>query len=225
MPENARNAILQRLQRTERRSAVPRPDLPPLRELALDADQLKNQFMAQFQLQGGISYPVANDQALYDRLSDIFRTENITRAMATEDAVITSLQLDQWGARSGVEIVHPSGYQDRQSYTQAVFDQVQAGITGATFAVAESGTIVTGHDRTQGRLVSLAPLVHVVVVPVAHIIATYEIAMEALFADGRRPSQVTFITGPSMTADIQGTMFKGMHGPQKIFALVLDSTP
>lgn len=221
MPENARNAILRRLQRAERNSAMPRPELPPLRELSLNANQVKEQFMDRFELQGGIGYQVPDREALYDRLADIFEAEAITRAMAGEDAVLSTIDIDQWGERKGVEIVHPSGYPDRRAYTRAVFDEVQAGITGATFAVAESGTIITAHDRTQARLVSLAPLVHVVVVPVAHIIATYEIAMETLFADGRRPSQVTFITGPSMTADIQATMFKGMHGPQKIYALVM----
>ena len=222
MPENARNAILQRLQGAERNSAMPRPDLPPLRELSLDASQLKEQFMARFELQGGIGYEVPDREALYQRLADIFEAEVITRAMTGEDAVLSTLDLDQWRERSGVEIVHPSEYPDRRAYTRAVFDEVQAGITGATFAVAESGTIITAHDRTQARLVSLAPLVHVVVVPAAHIIATYEVAMETLFGDGRRPSQVTFITGPSMTADIQATMFKGMHGPQKIYGLVMD---
>ena len=222
MPENARNAILQRLQRAERNKAMPRPDLPPLRELSLDAGQLKAQFMTRFEQQDGIGYEVPDREALYDRLADIFEAEAITRAMTGEDAVLSTLDLDQWGERSKVEILHPTAYTDRRAYTRAIFDEVQAGITGATFAVAESGTIITAHDRSQARLVSLAPLVHIVVVPVAHIIATYEIAMEALFADGRRPSQVTFITGPSMTADIQATMFKGMHGPQKIYAILMD---
>ena len=221
MPESARDAILQRLQCAERGSTMPRPDLPPLRELSLDASRLKEQFMARFELQGGIGYRVPDREALYDRLAEIFKVEAITRAMAGDDEVLSALEIDQWGDRKGVEIVHPFGYPDRRAYTRAVFDEVQAGITCATFAVAESGTIITAHDRTQARLISLAPLIHVVVVPVAHIIATYEIAMETLFADGRRPSQVTFITGPSMTADIQATMFKGMHGPQKVYALVM----
>jgi L-lactate dehydrogenase complex protein LldG len=221
MPENARNKILEQLKRAERKSVSPRPDLPPLREIQLDAVQRKAQFMTQFTLQGGVCYPVPDQEALYDRLSEILQAEDITRIMATEDAVLAPLKLDQWGQRNAVEVVTPSGFKDRQAYTRAVFDHVQAGITGADFAVAESGTLILAHDRKQTRLVSLAPLVHVAVVHVGSIVATYDIAMEALFGDSRKPSQVTFITGPSMTADIQATMFKGMHGPQKIFALLL----
>lgn len=222
MPDNARHAILQRLRSAGRKTPVDRPELPPLRELDLDRQQLKEQFMTQFESQGGIGTVAADRGALHDRLADICRAEGITRAMATEDAVLATLELNQWEDRRGVNLVRPAHYPDREAYTRAVFGDVRAGITGADFAVAESGSLIIAHDRTQPRLVSLAPLVHIAVLPAAHIIPTYDAAMETLFSGGRRPSQVTFITGPSMTADIQATMFKGMHGPQKIYAIVLD---
>jgi len=213
MPENSRNSILQRLQRAERLPSADRPGLPALHEDHLDTAQLRERFTTQFEAQGGVCCPVADWTALYARLSEIFQAEGITRTMAAEDDVLTPLNLGQWGQRSGVAVVTPTSFQDRTAYTRAVFDQVQAGITGVDFAVAESGTLILSHDRDQARLVSLAPLVHIAVVPADRIIGTYDTAIETLFTDGRRPSQVTFITGPSMTGDIQGTMFKGMHGP------------
>ncbi|MFZ1985252.1 MAG: lactate utilization protein, partial [Desulfatitalea sp.] len=162
-------------------------------------------------------------------LAAILRQEAVTRAMATSDAVLATLDLKRWGARIGVEVVTPADFTDRDAYTQAVFDQVQAGITGVDYAVAESGTLVLVHNAHQARLVSLAPLVHIAVVPVARIAPTYETAITAIYKNGGEagrpfqvyPSQVTLITGPSMTADIQATPFKGMHGPQKLFVLLL----
>jgi L-lactate dehydrogenase complex protein LldG len=35
------------------------------------------------------------------------------------------------------------------------------------------------------------------------------------------PSQFVFITGPSMTGDIQGVLFKGMHGPRRVIAILV----
>ena len=35
------------------------------------------------------------------------------------------------------------------------------------------------------------------------------------------PSHCTFITGPSMTADIQGVPFKGMHGPKQLEVILI----
>ncbi len=221
MTDQVRHRILQRLQHAEPKRVAARPALPLPREHHLDAAQLKDQFMAQFEAQGGTCYPVAEWDALYDRLAAIFQAEGITRAMATTDDVLMPLDLVRWGQRSGVSVVMPPDYPDRRGFTRAIFDEVQAGITGVDFAAAESGTLILAHGRNQARLVSLAPLVHVAIVPVTRIVGTYDTAIQALFTHGRRPSQVSFITGPSMTADIQATMFKGMHGPQKIFALVL----
>ncbi len=218
---NAREEILARLRSAPPTSVPARPELPPAKELALDAGQLVARFEEQLAAQGGIALRVADEAALLIKLEEILRQESVTRAMASTDAVLSPLGLEGWGRKAGIEILTPTAYSDRDDYTRAVFDQVQAGITGADYAVAESGTLVLVHDARQPRLVSLAPLVHIAVVPRTRIVPTYESALEVIYAAGRRPSQVTLITGPSMTADIQATPFKGMHGPQKLFVLLL----
>lgn len=221
METNAREAILDRLKIAPPASVPPRPILPPARELALDAGECVARFQEQLAAQGGVAFQLADEAALLARLEEILRQEKILRAMAAEDTVLAPLGLAQWGRRMGVEIVHPAAFNDRDGYTRAVFDQVQAGITGADYAVAESGTLVLVHDARQPRLISLAPLVHIAVVPLARVVPTYEAAITSIFDGGRRPSQVTLITGPSMTADIQATPFRGMHGPQKLFVLLI----
>ncbi|MBR9980009.1 MAG: lactate utilization protein [Desulfatitalea sp.] len=221
MTVNDRETILQRLKAAASHPVPPRPLLPPLPEMALDADRLREVFVQRLTEQGGEVHPVANRAALLETLGRILADEQVVRAMAAADKVVAPLDLVSWGRQVGVEIVTPEAYPDRDGYARAVFDDVQAGITGADFAVAESGTLVLVHDTRQARLISLAPVLHIAVVPVDRIVPAYETAVTAIYADGRRPSQVTFITGPSMTADIQATPFKGMHGPQKVIVLLV----
>ena len=38
------------------------------------------------------------------------------------------------------------------------------------------------------------------------------------------PSLLSFITGPSRTADIEGTLVIGAHGPTEIFVFIVDDT-
>ncbi len=218
---NAREEILTRLKSVPPAAVPCRPDLPPARELTLDAGQLVARFEDQLAAQGGVAIRAADQAVLLTKLEEILRQEAVTRAMISTDAVLFPLALEDWGRQAGIEILTPTAYSDRDGYTRAVFDQVQAGITGADYAVAESGTLVLVHDARQPRLISLAPLVHIAVVPRTRIVPTYEAAIEVIYGAGRRPSQVTLITGPSMTADIQATPFKGMHGPQKLFVLLL----
>jgi L-lactate utilization protein LutC len=50
----------------------------------------------------------------------------------------------------------------------------------------------------------------------------YENVMEIVFKNTKEiPSQFSFITGPSATSDIQGIEFKGMHGPKKVFVIMI----
>ena len=111
---------------------------------------------------------------------------------------------------------------DRKAFKDVVFDEVNVGITGVDYAIAESGTLCLIHTRNQARLVSLAPIIHVAVVPADRLYPTYESVIEVIMASGEQlPSQITFITGPSMTGDIQGIPFKGMHGPKKLMVMLI----
>lgn len=221
MSDDARKAILQRLEAAVPRPLPSRPVLPPAPEKALDRDRLQALFIDQLTEQAGVVCPVADHTALLETLARILAEEQVARAMVASDEVVAPLGLADRGRRQGVEMVTPADYPDRDRYVRAVFDDVQAGITGVDFAVAESGTLVLVHDARQARLISLAPLVHIAVLPAERIVPDYETAMAAIYTGGRRPGQVTFITGPSMTADIQGAPFKGMHGPQKVIVLLL----
>jgi len=103
---------------------------------------------------------------------------------------------------------------------------VQAVVSGVDFAVAESGTLCLVHDERQPRLISIAPIWHIAVVPAERIRPVYELVMQDLFAQrGRIPHHVTLISGPSMTADIQATLFTGMHGPKNVTVILVDLQP
>lgn len=195
--------------------------MPPASEMALAPDALRERFAAQLKSQGGIVHQVAGYDMVRAKLMEICRQEGVVRAMAAEDELMAALELKAWATQSGIAVTFPGEHPDRQAYTRVLFDEVQAGVTGADYAVAESGTLVLVHNTRQARLISLAPLIHIAVVPLTRIVPTYESAMTAIFNTGRPPSQVTLITGPSMTADIQATPFKGMHGPQKLFVMLM----
>jgi L-lactate dehydrogenase complex protein LldG len=121
----------------------------------------------------------------------------------------------------GIDVFFAHQFEDREAYKNCVFNEVNAGITTADFAVAESGTLVMVHDRLNSRLISLAPVLHIAVVPVDRVVPVYEHAVETLLGKVDIPAHITFVTGPSMTADIQGVMFKGMHGPRKIAVILV----
>jgi L-lactate dehydrogenase complex protein LldG len=92
-------------------------------------------------------------------------------------------------------------------------DAVDGVMTGATLAIAETGTVVLQHVAGQGRrAVTLVPDYHLCVVRVEDVVETVPEAMERLQATAGLAT--TFVSGPSATADIEMTRIKGVHGPR-----------
>jgi L-lactate dehydrogenase complex protein LldG len=102
-------------------------------------------------------------------------------------------------------------------YDMAKVDDYAFGITRASAGIAESGTIMLKDAETSARLGALAPWVHVAVIKKSDVVASLP---EAIQRFGDDPS-IIFCTGPSKTADVEGILIQGVHGPGVQVALVL----
>ncbi len=97
---------------------------------------------------------------------------------------------------------------------ETVFDRTRVddyhfGITRSVGAIAETGTIILGDTTTANRLSALAPWVHVALVEPARIFTDLT---QAVAAFGQDPN-IIWCTGPSKTADVEGILIEGVHGP------------
>lgn len=101
------------------------------------------------------------------------------------------------------------------------------GVTGAQWGIAETGTLVLDSEAEKHRLVSLVPPVHVAILEAGRILGTLGDALAA----GRGadpdalPRALSFITGPSRTADIELTLVVGVHGPKELHVILLSKEP
>ena len=71
-------------------------------------------------------------------------------------------------------------------------------------------------DLTSDRLAALAPWIHVAVVDPATIVRTIP---EAIARFGNSPN-IIWVTGPSKTADVEGILIEGVHGPGEQIAMI-----
>jgi L-lactate dehydrogenase complex protein LldG len=107
----------------------------------------------------------------------------------------------------GVEFVVDEGL------PAAELDKVDGVMTGATLAIAETGTIVLQSVAGQGRrAVTLVPDYHLCVVRVEDVVESVPEAFSRLRWTATLAT--TFVSGPSATADIEMTRIKGVHGPR-----------
>ena len=103
------------------------------------------------------------------------------------------------------------------SYDRDRYDDYQFGITRATGAIAESGSLIIDDFKTSQRLAALSPWVHVGVLKKDEILRTIP---DAITAFGDAPN-IIWCTGPSKTADVEGILIEGVHGPGEQIALLV----
>jgi L-lactate dehydrogenase complex protein LldG len=101
------------------------------------------------------------------------------------------------------------------------------GITETDFAIADTGTIVLMANEKQPRSMSLLPSIHIALMKSDIIVENLENlfflvknSYNKLDKTLELTSCMTFITGPSRTADIELNLTLGVHGPRELIVII-----
>jgi L-lactate dehydrogenase complex protein LldG len=113
----------------------------------------------------------------------------------------------QWEAAGGTE-----------RELRRLCQEADVGVTGAEFALAQTGSIGISSGAHHSRMVSLLPPVHIVLFA-EKVLIPDPISWESIRPKSM-PSQIVFISGPSKTADIEQTLVVGAHGPKRLIAII-----
>jgi L-lactate dehydrogenase complex protein LldG len=118
-----------------------------------------------------------------------------------------------------------SNWSQRSSLLQAA-EQCRLGVVWADFALAETGSVVLCAQGGNGRSVSLLPEVLFAVFRADQLVRRMGDVFSAMAANDRYsnnwPSSVNIITGPSRSADIENDLTIGIHGPGKVYAVIIE---
>ena len=98
--------------------------------------------------------------------------------------------------------------------------QSYIGITFPSFVVADSATIVQICRPGFPRSTSLVPSIHIAVATYDQLVPSLDWVYDSLKTEAL-PNALTFISGPSKTADIEAQMVHGAHGPREMHLILV----
>jgi L-lactate dehydrogenase complex protein LldG len=108
-----------------------------------------------------------------------------------------------------------------EDHKEALFNEVDAGLTRADCAIADTGMLVLLSSPTQPRTLSLVPPINICLVDTDRLHADLPSALRAGDWAAGMPTNLIFISGPSKTADIQQTLAYGAHGPKELIVVLI----
>jgi L-lactate dehydrogenase complex protein LldG len=210
------SSIREHLAASARFDAAPSPTAPHL-TTSISAEQQGDAFVVErfrqaLEAVSGKSVIARNAHEAAAAIQRIIDETNAQR-IAISDSPLVKKVLDRVNAAVTL----------RESPKQSELFDCDLGITGAQWAIAETGTLVLESERERNRLASLVPAVHVAIIEASRIRRTMSEVLDLIKGNNLGLNRaVTFITGPSRTSDIELTLAIGVHGPGELHVIVID---
>jgi L-lactate dehydrogenase complex protein LldG len=200
--KSIRNALLTRLDNPFQDIDLDSPVYPAIEESA------DIRFAMEFIRVGGKFVYCANEEELERSLASVLVSENLMPAYTPDEKIRYVL------AQQGIDLLRDAG----EPF------EIKTTITQCEFLIARTGSILMSSRLLSGRRLHAVPDVHIVVAGTSQIVTELKEALSGIrdkYAPGF-PSQITVVTGPSRTADIEKTLVMGAHGPLALYLFLVE---
>ena len=129
----------------------------------------------------------------------------------------------------GLKLIAPTDLRSPESRDNV--RHIRCGVTGAEAAFAATGSMLMFAGPGTNRSASLLPFRHVALIPFSRLYRNFEEWLSEQREAGtlvdtfRNRANITMISGPSKSADIEMNLTLGVHGPKFVHAILFDDTP
>ena len=179
-------------------------------------------FQKQYEKLAGKVYLANNAKEAVQFIDEIFIGAKVTKTVTAPLPDDISRRLKKFFKKSKIPTVD---LDLKDPDIQNKISEAEVGISAVEFAIAAMGAMVEVTTEDSYRLVSSLPRVHIAFLKASEIIgALHEAAprLRNIYDRHKNNCNITFISGPSRTADIEMKLFLGVHGPQESHVIICE---
>lgn len=192
------------------------------RRAAGAAPALRARFAAAAGKVGTTVHEAASREAALHLLAELAQSRGARRLVAADAALAEGL------TRTAPDLGAPDAERDPGGLLTADW-----GVSRAVCGVAETGSIIVHVDPPDARLTTMLPPVHAALLADTAIVESLQdgllVTRDRILRLQRegRPSYLSWVTGPSRTADIERVLTIGVHGPKELHVILVagEETP
>ena len=179
--------------------------------------KLIKQFKEEITKVSGEIIELKKSEDLVGEVVNISEKNNYENFLIWETELFKSLKLE--------EELESRGLTHNKSRSIKKLAESDIGITEVDFAIADTGTLVLFSENKKPRIPSVLAPVHIAVLKKENILTNiHELfsRIKTQYSDLTEISScMTFITGPSRTADIELSLTLGVHGPGRLIVFLI----
>ncbi|MBS0265441.1 MAG: lactate utilization protein C [Planctomycetes bacterium] len=184
-------------------------------------------FLVEWLAVGGQGRRVCGQAGFRDYLLELLAKSQPQRVLRWSHPLLQRLGLDALLAEQNIAVTAWNELEQQPASERwPTAFAADLGITSVDWAVAETGTLALCSLPGQGRVVSLLPPTYLAVIEPAQIVPDLFDLFDRL---GERrenlPSNVSLVTGPSKTGDIELKLTTGVHGPGNVNVVIVEESP
>lgn len=165
-------------------------------------------FVNKLQENGGNFVYCENEMDFTEKIKLLLKDKKWENIFSLDEKLISLL------TAAGINVKH----------SEAEFNDQIGGITRCDFLIARFGSVMVSSALASGRKMFVFPETHIVFATMSQIVNELKDAIKGMKKKypSKLPSQITVISGPSRTADIEKTLVMGAHGPKELVVFVID---
>ncbi|WP_158240512.1 LutC/YkgG family protein [Telmatospirillum siberiense] len=212
---NARSAILERLRKAPKK---PVPDLAPWSPYKTTTEQPLDRFR---RLMGAVKGEIIDTKRadLAETLRKVLADKQAKNLLYAPNTEIGRTIDAAWATEPGPQLVAYD--KPMEELKSLMINDIDAGITSTMGAIADTGSLIVWPSAEEPRLMSLVPPIHIAVLEASKMYDSFSEAVGKLGWNKKPPGNTLLISGPSKTADIEGILCFGVHGPKQLVIILI----